>query len=226
MTIEAVGVVIPARNEELLLPRCLDALAVAIREIAPVPVHVVVALDACTDDSRAVVVERTWATWVEVDAGNVGIARRTGTEATLRACRDITAEELWLATTDADSTVPPGWLSGQLALAADGWEVVVGTVAVEDWSEHPAAVPDRWSAGYRATEHHPHVHGANLGFTAAAYVDAGGWPDLPVHEDVALLSRLAARRVVSTAALPVVTSARRDPRAPGGFGDRLNTLAG
>jgi hypothetical protein len=41
-----------------------------------------------------------------------------------------------------------------------------------------------------------------------------------------LLARLDGHRIVSTATVPVVTSARREARAVGGFGDTLNTLAG
>jgi glycosyltransferase involved in cell wall biosynthesis len=225
MAIDAVGVVIPARNEELLLPGCLDALETAIRAVEPTPVRVVVVLDSCTDASADVVAGRPWATALQVDAGNVGMARAAGTDGVLDWSAGRKLERVWLATTDADSQVPPGWLSGQLALADAGWEVVVGTVCVDDWSEHHAAVPDRWRASYRPVEDHGHVHGANLGFTAAAYVEAGGWPSLSAHEDVGLLRRLRERRVVSTATLPVLTSARREARAVGGFADTLSGLA-
>jgi hypothetical protein len=226
VTIEAVGVVVPARDEEALLPQCLDNLELAVRAVLPLPVCVVVVLDSCLDRSADVVAARPWVTAVHIDAGNVGLARRAGTDEVLARYAGLVPESVWLATTDADSSVPGGWLSGQLALAADGWEAVVGTVSVADWSGHDPRVTRRWGESYRAVEHHPHVHGANLGFTAAAYLEAGGWPALPAHEDVALLNRLKSRRIVSTATLPVVTSARRDPRAAGGFGDALSGLAG
>ena len=226
MTIEAVGVVVPARDEEDLLPHCLDALELAIRAVPPVPVWTVVVLDSCIDGSADVVAARPWVTAVHIDACNVGRARRAGTEEVLRRYNGLAPDSVWIATTDADSSVPAGWLSGQLALAADGWEAVIGTVSVADWSGHDPRVARRWGESYRAVEHHSHVHGANLGFTAAAYLEAGGWPALPAHEDVALLNRLKSRRIVATATLPVVTSARRDPRAAGGFGDALSGLAG
>jgi glycosyltransferase involved in cell wall biosynthesis len=226
MTISAIGVVVPARNEELLLPACLDSLEVAVARAAPTPVVVVVVLDCCTDASTRVVAERHWVKAVSIDSGNVGMARRVGTDVVLEQCAGTALGQIWLAHTDADSTVPPDWLTGQLALAADGWEVVVGTVAVADWSEHRPAVSLRWAAEYSALEHHPHIHGANLGLTAASYVAAGGWSALPAHEDVDLIQRLGGRRAVSTATLPVVTSARRDPRARDGFGDALNGIAG
>jgi hypothetical protein len=47
------------------------------------------------------------------------------------------------------------------------------------------------------------VHGANLGLTAAAYLDAGGRPALPTGEDQALVDTLRAR----SAQLPWARSA-------------------
>jgi hypothetical protein len=226
MTISTIGVVVPARDEELLLPACLDSLEIAAAQVAPVPVVVMVVLDSCTDRSDLVVADRPWVCSLSIAAANVGVARRAGTEAVLQRCVATPLDDLWLAHTDADSTVPADWLAGQLALAADGWEVVVGTVAVADWSEHHPAVSVRWAADYSAVEQHSHIHGANLGLAAASYVGAGGWSALSAHEDVDLIQRLGGRRTVSTATLPVVTSARRDPRASDGFGDALNGIAG
>jgi glycosyltransferase involved in cell wall biosynthesis len=224
--IEVVGVVVPARDEELLLPACLDALEVALATVVGVRTIVVVALDRCVDGSADVVAAYPWVQAVETDAGNVGAARGRGVEKILEQASGTPAERIWLATTDADSVVPPNWLTGQLALAAQGWEVVVGTVVVDDWTGHPPDTQPLWLASYQPVEHHPHVHGANLGCSAAAYLDAGGWSPLASDEDVALLAALAHRRVVRTATLPVVTSSRRDPRAAGGFGDTLRDLAG
>jgi glycosyltransferase involved in cell wall biosynthesis len=226
MTVDVVGVVVPARDEELLLPACLDALADAVAAVTDVAVHVVVVLDSCVDASAAVVAAYPWVQVVETDGGNVGTARGRGVARILDQTAGTPAERIWLATTDADSVVPPDWLTGQLGFARDGWEVVVGTVVVEDWTGHPVETAPRWLASYRHVEHHPHVHGANLGCSAAAYLDAGGWSPLASEEDVALLAALAHRRVVRTATLPVLTSSRRDPRAAGGFGDTLRDLAG
>jgi glycosyltransferase involved in cell wall biosynthesis len=225
-TIERAGIVIPAHNEEALLPSCLDAVGLAASLLPGLPVQVVVVLDRCDDDSRSIVARHAAFTVVEIDAGNVGMARAAGVEAIMTWAQQTPSDRIWLATTDADSVVPPDWLIGQVDLANAGWEVVVGTVDVVDWSDHPDEVAPRWSASYRPVERHPHVHGANLGCTAEAYLAAGGWPPLAVDEDVALLAALADRRIVRTATLPVVTSARRDPRAVGGFGDTLRALAG
>ncbi|MDQ1620699.1 MAG: hypothetical protein QOE19_3268, partial [Actinomycetota bacterium] len=52
--IDRVGVVVPVRDEQELLPRCLDALEVAIARLTAdrgLPVSAVVVLDRCTDGS-------------------------------------------------------------------------------------------------------------------------------------------------------------------------------
>jgi glycosyltransferase involved in cell wall biosynthesis len=223
--IERVGVVIPARNEEGLLPICLDALQSAVLRLE-VPVHVVVVLDRCDDHSLSIVEATPCAHAVEVDAGNVGIARAAGTTSVLRWADGVAAENVWLSTTDADSLVPSDWLVRQCGLADLGWDAVLGTVEVADWSEHDDDVAPLWAATYQPVEDHHHVHGANFGCSAAAYLDAGGWAPLAINEDVAMVAALAHRRVVRSALFPVVTSARRDPRAAGGFGDTLRALAG
>ncbi len=218
------GVVVPAHDEQQLLPACLRALAVATRHPAlhGVAVHIVPVLDACTDDSG----EHAPGA-IEVGAGNVGVARAAGFAEVLRREAGRPAGQVWLATTDADSTVPPDWLACQLALAGQGAEVVAGTVRVEDWSEQPAAVRARFDRSYgRPSTGHLHVHGANLGLSASAYLDSGGVPPLALAEDQSLVDslRARARRLVATGSIPVITSGRRVSRVSGGFADHLRTL--
>ena len=135
---------------------------------------------------------------------------------------------LWLATTDADSVVPPEWFVDQLRWRNQGYDAVAGTVDVSDWTNHDALVRTRFASHYAWDgPQHPHVHGANLSFTAAAYVAVGGLPPLVLAEDHALVAALEAHglRVARPAANPVSTSARQDPRCEGGFGTLLTTLA-
>ena len=88
----------------------------------------------------------------------------------------------------------------------------------------------RYTQGYRAWRgHHPHVHGANLGFAADAYLAAGGFRPLPTAEDHALVDDLLARpacQLLRTTRVPVMTSARALARAPRGFSWLLGTLGG
>ena len=228
--INRIGVVVPAKDEEMLLPACLDALIVAARQV-PVQVTVVVVLDACSDNSAAIVdaaARRTADVIVHpvvVDANSVGAARRAGMRTLLDRPDARGLDGLWLASTDADSVVPADWLRAQLAHAAAGAQVVVGTIVVTDWQERSQAVRDQAIAAYNAT-HHRHVHGANLSFTARSYVAAGGFPAQPYDEDVALVHAFSAadEPIAWAVDLPVTTSARRQSRAPFGFAGYLDLL--
>ncbi len=184
--------------------------------------HLVPVLDACSDDSG-----ETVPGVLEVQARNVGVARAAGFAEVLRREAGRAPAELWLATTDADTTVPADWLAAQLDLAKAGAEVVAGTVRVQDWSEQPDAARRRFGATYGSPRAgHLHVHGANLGLSAAAYLDAGGVPPLALAEDQALVDALRsrARRLVATGRIPVLTSGRRESRTIGGFADHLREL--
>jgi hypothetical protein len=146
----------------------------------------------------------------------------------LRATCHTDPAAVWIATTDADTRVPRWWLRRQLGFAAQGWKGVLGTVTVADWIDHPARVQRLYAQRYGAWRvHHPHVHGANLGVAADAYLAAGGFRPLPTGEDHALIDALLAAGVplLRTAQIPVVTSARRHARAPRGFAWLLTSLA-
>jgi glycosyltransferase involved in cell wall biosynthesis len=226
--IRAVGIVVPAHNEEDLLPFCLASLHDAAQELRGVSVHLVVAADACRD-LTAQVARQHGASVVTIGAGNVGVARASGIREVLHKARDLDPADVWLATTDADSAVPAGWLCQQARYASQGWDAVVGTIRVADWSGYQPATRALFTERYDGeTGPHSHVHGANLGFRASAYLKAGGFPAEPTAEDHAFVTALIACgcRVLHTRALPVVTSARREARAPHGFSRYLADLDG
>ena len=239
--IRAVGVIVPAHNEQDLLPACLTRVRRAARALRGLPVHVVVVADACRD-LTAEAARRGRASVVTISARSAGAARAAGAREILHRTGHLDPARVWLATTDADTLVPVGWLRQQVRYASGGWDAIVGTIRVADWSGYSPATRsvfhDLYERGHEGTDEagpsaeggdarHPHVHGANLGFRASAYLRAGGFPDLATAEDKALVTALAATggRVLRTRALPVVTSARRDSRAPHGFGDYLTRLA-
>ncbi len=213
-----IGVVIPAHNEEELLPACLRSLRVASQASAlrGEAVRVVVVLDRCSDETGAVA--HAWGSeTVRLDSGNVGRARAAGAEYLLaKGAR-------WLAMTDADSMVPADWLSQQLASGADAF---CGTVKVSDWLDYPLAMVDAFVGRHVVADGHPHVHGANMGVSAAWYLRCGGFPPIGVSEDVALIDSLAraGARIERRVSPIVITSARRDARARGGFSDYLRAM--
>ena len=228
-SLDAVAVVVPARDEEELLPGCLDAVAAAIdelrRERPGVPLRTFVVLDACHDGSASVVASRSGTTAVTVDAGCVGVARAAGVRAAAEWAAGEGSTALWVAGTDADSVVPPHWLTTQVDLAGRGIELVVGTVEPRATDVHPEVVA-AWRARHTLADGHEHVHGANLGFSLHAYDAVGGFAPLPTHEDVDLVRsiRASGRTWVASGSIPVTTSGRRVARAPGGFARYLDGL--
>src|SRR5437667_2386995 len=148
-----IGVVIPVHNEEKLLGDCLDAVRRAAMDplLDAEPVEIVVVLDGCADKSAAIAIQHK-AQIVSLHAHCVGAARALGASFAL----DNGAR--WVAFTDADSIVPPNWLSAQLAAAADA---ACGAVWIADWSGHPPGVRERFLQRYGAADAR-HVHGANL----------------------------------------------------------------
>ncbi|QRY77835.1 glycosyltransferase [Pseudomonas sp. PDNC002] len=214
-----IGVLVPAHNEAQLLGACLLTLqrAASHPALGGERVHILVVLDACTDATESVARSLGVAV-LRVSERNVGHARRAGAAHLL----DLGAR--WLACTDADSCVGQDWLVRQLAFGA---EAVCGTVRVTDWSPQAEQVRLRYERHYQSREDHRHVHGANLGVCARAYRRAGGFRPLTSDEDVRLVHDLqrSGARIVWTHQTCVTTSARRDYRARGGFGEFLDTLA-
>lgn len=231
--LRGIGVVVPAHDEEELLVGCLTAIGAAVRALSSdagdetLRSVVIVALDACRDGSADVVARCPGVVPLVVDQRNVGRARAAGVTESLRRLA-LPDDAVWLATTDADCAVPPTWLTAQRDAADAGADAVVGTVRVADWSSHPPEVASRFAELYaHAGREHPHVHGANLGVRASALRRAGGVPPLALAEDVALVAALerTGARVLRSAEVPVVTSARPLSRTRGGFADLLRSLS-
>lgn len=212
-----IGVVIPAHNEARHIGASVAAaMRAGAHPVLAESVEVVVVLDSCTDATGAIAASHG-ARILDLSVRNVGLARAAGAEAMLAA------GARWLAFTDADTIVSPGWLVDQLAEQAD---VVCGSIGVEDWAlhgDHGEFLKEHFARTYTDADGHAHIHGANLGVSADAYVQAGGFPPLACSEDVALVRALEASgaRIAWSATPRVTTSARTDARARGGFGDTL-----
>lgn len=231
----ALVVVIPARNEEALVGRCLDSVIAArdylgdrrsLRGRSVPPVHIVVVADGCTDDTVAIARERPDVTVVEVESGGVGRARRTGVSTGLAASdlRALPQNDVWIANTDADSAVPRDWLYEQFVLARRGVDLVIGTVRPEFDDLTPAQIR-AWEASHIPGAANGHVHGANLGLRASIYLAAGGFPSLAEHEDVDLVARCVSLgcTAVATDRFEVTTSGRQVGRTPGGYARYLRS---
>lgn len=226
--ISEVVVVIPARNEGALVQQCLDALAMAALDLrvraCDVRLHSVVVLDSCTDQTAELVAAHPEVTAVSAEYANVGASRALGVLLGLSVV-EADASSVWIANTDADSRVPVNWLTTQLAIAATGVDLILGSV-----QPNLAELTDREVRAWRAL--HPRgpsvgtVHGTNLGIRASRYLELGGFAPLTEHEDVDFVSRLRASgaRIQATGAIPVRTSARKTGRTPGGYAGYVRDL--
>lgn len=222
-----IAVLIPARNEERLLPRCL-ASVVAASALLPrwVTSDVIVAVDGSADRTLEIAnrMVRGRGVVVSTQSGVVGQVRGLAAHTALGRYRGLMSR-CWLANTDADSSVPETWMADQVRFASENVEAVAGTIDVDSFEEHSDVVPERFRTSYliRPDGSHSHVHGANLGVRADAYLRAGGWRNLATAEDHDLWNRLGQVGVkrLSINRPRVLTSGRRMGRAPHGFADTL-----
>ena len=220
-------VVVPARNEERLLPHCLISLINAKRKL-PITAscEIIVAIDSSTDGSLEVCQDllEGHGRAIVVNHGSVGMARAAAAGAGLVSLNGR-LERCWIASTDADCVVPSDWLMRQLDHADSGIQAVAGIIDVKDFSDHPSHVEERFRSTYLLGSDgtHQHIHGANLGIRADAYMKAGGWPPLHTAEDHGLWHRLrlTCATIIADSRLIVTTSGRRVGRAPGGFAAAL-----
>lgn len=237
----SVAVVIPARDEADGIAACVASVRASLHRAGPGAIHVVVVADRCVDPTAEVARHALGPDGevIEIDAGRVGVARRQGVERALAALGPKAPPDLtWLASTDADTVVPVRWIGRHLALAGRGAAGVAGVVRLDDLDadrrlarhllgRRDAIATDgipRHVHGPDGT--HGHVHGANLGVRADAYLAVGGWPRLATAEDHALWRRLgdAGWPLVSSVDAWVTTSGRVRGRAPYGFAHLLSRI--
>jgi glycosyltransferase involved in cell wall biosynthesis len=224
----AVGAVIPASNEEKTIDKCLrSVLSAAARCTRCESIWVVVVADCCSDQTVEIA-RRALAgrgEVIECTVHSPGSARRIGVRAVLEHFRELEPKHIWLANTDADTHVPENWLDSHLTLADVNTSGVAGIVDLDPDELRPD-VAQLYRRTYKlaADGTHGHVHGANLGVRADAYLDVGGWRDVQVSEDHCLWGRLMRRgwSLRSPTSSVVLTSGRLHGRARGGFADTLS----
>ena len=227
----SVAVVVPARNESQGIGSTISSIRAAARHVPiDVSTRVIVVADSCTDCTEHVAVASLAGRGEVIVAENrsVGLSRSMGV-ARFLATHAHPLDRTWIANTDGDTVVPITWLRDQLLLADEGVTAVAGVVELDHDGRLSGQVVDafrrRYAGGIRGTTHQ-HVHGANLGVRADAYLDVGGWAALETAEDHDLWARLRARGwpTRSSCSLVVTTSARRTGNAPDGFATGLQQL--
>jgi cellulose synthase/poly-beta-1,6-N-acetylglucosamine synthase-like glycosyltransferase len=220
----SVGVVIPAQNEETTIESCIRSVLASLAR-ANIPHWVVVVADHCTDGTVTLARRALGNAGevIEVGVRSAGAARRHGVARVLEHWENLDPSQIWLANTDADTRVSDDWIDVQLGLADEGVTAVAGIVHLDYAGSAAAHRAYRSHYATSAEGTHTHVHGANLSVRADAYQDVGGWSTLALAEDHCLWSRLRGKgwRVSSPVSSVVITSARLEGRAKGGFADTL-----
>jgi len=128
-----IGVCIPAHDEATDIGACLASVKEAARHVTNEPVRIVVVADACSDDTAAIA-RFAGCDVLSLDLRCVGAARAAGAEYLL----GLGAR--WMCCTDADTRVPPQWITVQLACGSDA-----------------VSAPSAWTTGgsIRRTSHRP-----------------------------------------------------------------------
>ena len=196
-------VVMPARDERLLLPGALRALAGQCLPGGAAPrtvFEVIVLANNCSDDTaasaRRVAATQPQATVHVVEASfpaaqaNVGHARRLLLDEAARRLARADARDGVIASTDADTRVAPDWLAATLAAVDAGADAVGGRIGLLAGTAPPAATlrVQRLDDCYRL-----------LRATAESAVDpdpGDPWPRHHQHFGASLAVRVDAYRAV------------------------------
>jgi len=227
--ISAVGVVVPARDEEELISPCLRALRKSLSRLPRQVERVVyVVADRCADDTaaRARTVFAGWTAGRVVLAERprtIGEVRDAGCRAARTALKQHASSNVLLLNTDADTEVDPDWAGEHWNSAGRGAHAVTGPAELATPFPGPPAAAQRYQA---IVADGINVYGANLGVRADAFATVGGFGRRASGEDHDLWCRLseAGFSCRFEAAAAVRTSARVDGRAPDGLAALLRRL--
>lgn len=244
-------VVVPARNEEALLPKLLRALSrqtilTRLRE----PLEIVVVLNN-TDDGSGLAARHAVSgsrqlrlTMVEVhfqaDRAHVGSARSLAMD--IGSAR-IGERAGVILTTDADAVPDDDWIDGNLRAIAAGADIVGGRIVGNPEEEESlgqeflrranmharhAALRDRLAATIDPLDHDPWPRhcdhtGASLAVRNDIYRRVGGLDPLPFREDLGFVAKVQAAgfRLSHPCDVSVTVSARTVGRAAGGMAECL-----
>ena len=244
-----VVIAIPARNEADRIGACLSAIAT--QPHAGVRIAgVIVFANNCTDDTAVIAAAFAAASAVPFplhvivadlppDQAHIGHARRGATDAALALMMSAGMDDAIIAGTDADSRVASDWLAALTTAFAAPVDAVCGAIDIDGplppalarARSDEAAYADitaRAAAYLDPLPHDPfpnHIWcwGANLAVRAKVMIAIGGSPIVELAEDRALHSALLRHdaRIRHSDTVRVLTSARTDGRAPGGFADLM-----
>lgn len=199
-----VSVVIPAKNEEDLVGRCIRSLA-SQTGIKPEEYEVLLVLDQCTDATAERALEAA-SDYPELRLAlldgpglGAGHARRTGMERACERLLSLGRPGALIASTDADTVVAPDWLERQLLTAANGARAIGGRIELLDdtgpseeirsWRDRRGQarylelLEQRDDSSAESRVEHWQFSGASMALTAEAYREVGGLEPRAALED-------------------------------------------
>lgn len=232
-SIDRVVVIVPAHNEEEHIELAMSAIGLSTGTC--VPVTVVVVADSCSDHTEQIVRARMqrvdWIDWhcVSTSASRASSARQAGLDhVTNDLLADVRSNRIAVLSTDADTVVPPDWISHHVRRLNNGADAVAGIIELAPSARIDLAYDDWWSeytSSFRPDGTHAHVHCANLSVRLDLLIAAGGFGHLDRAEDIDVwrrLHRLTAARMRSDQSTVVRTSHRADGRVTGGFATAID----
>jgi hypothetical protein len=176
------------------------------------------------------------------NVAHIGTARRAAMNAASARFAAAGITDAVLAATDADSVPSPTWLSWTLR-EMETADVVTGRIVVDpnEWKTLPASTRAmlreedayHFAIAQLETQLNPKAHdpwprhwqrsGPSLAVHLSAYDAVGGVPPVRTLEDIALYDALkrGGARIRHSLRVRVLTSARLQSRAGGGFGSRI-----
>jgi len=195
-----ISVVIPAYNEEKYIKRTLDSL-----QNQQLKANEIIVVDNGSTDKTVGICESMGVKIVKEPKKGIGLARKAGFS---KAIGDI------IATTDADTILPPDWLYKiKNAFEKNSDVVAVGGPYIFDIQKHKIAlkiVSLIWIWGDRVINRGNNVPGVNMAVRKKAYLEVGGYKKDKYFEDLDLSLRLRKKgKVLFLRNILVVTSYRR-----------------
>jgi len=190
-----VSFVVPAHDEELLLPRTLRALREAATDVS----HEIVVADDASTDRTAALAEEAGARVVRIDARRIAAARNAGARA---ARGDV------FVFVDADTVVPPATLAAALAAidsgAAGGGAAVAFDGEIPRYARVGIAILNPLFRWIRASG------GCFVYARRDAYERAGGWDEsLLMSEEMTMCRALRRQGRFVVLRETVITSGRK-----------------
>ncbi len=205
-----VSVIIAARNEEASLGACLDSLCS--QEYPPDKFEVIVADDRSTDQTSELLGEYSsrWPSLHTVRIGRVpdGVSPKKNA---LASALSLAKGEIILQT-DADCTVPPGWIAGMVNRFESGVGFVAG---IAPYRKAPGTLNSfirheyLWNAALSASSivlgRGTHASGRNMGFRRDVFLAVQGYGNsirVLSGDDTLLLQRIERSRTARAATMP------------------------